>query len=132
MPYAKIDSEGNVIEFPISARNFQQLDDSYVELDTYKFKPKDLKWYQGAWYESVEKVDDTYCVRYRIGNKKFSSDEEKENVFKYFIEAKRGKNQLRYDNNQITKEQYAANLAILDSIKTNDPSFYDDLEKLIF
>lgn len=130
MAYAKVDLNGDVIEFPCIS-----IDDEnsiYVEVDDYKLKPEKFKWYQSIWYDSVQREDDKYYAVYRIDNRKFTDAKEKKEVFKFFIEASRGKNQKRYDDGGITKEVYDANLAILENIDVNDPASDDDLEKLTF
>jgi hypothetical protein len=130
--YARIDADGNVLEFPVVLKNYRETEENIVKVDTEKNKPKDLKWYQAAWYDNAVKDGEEYVANYTIGDRKFSSVEESSLSFKYFIEMYKGKNELRYKEESITKEQYDANLTVLNSINVEDRNCYDDFDKLVF
>ncbi len=130
---AKIDSDGKVIEFPY-VKPLNSDEDNTVVVDTYKFKPEKekIKWYQAIFYDTVEKVEDSYCVKYTIDKKKFTSDEEKAKTFEFFVNDAKKTNQAKYENGEITEEQYTANLNILNAIVLTDENCYDDIYKLSF
>ncbi len=130
--YAKIDDLGNVIEFPFKDISRNVVNKNIVEVDDITYKPSNLKWYQAAWYDVVEKIEEKYFIKYRIENKKFNDDEEKKQCFSYHIEMYRGKNKKRYEEQEITLEQYESNNVILDNINLNEEKCYDDVYKLIF
>lgn len=130
--YARVDADRNVVEFPVSINQFREIESDIVVVDIRKYKPTDLKWYQGAWWESVVQEDGQYFAKYRIDTKKFTSSEERVEVFKYFVDAFKGKNQYRFDQQLITEEQYNANLEILNAIDVTDETMSDEFDKLVF
>jgi hypothetical protein len=130
--YARIDTNGDVVEFPVSLNKLREVESEVVEVDIRKYKPSNLKWYQGAWWDNVVREDDKYFAKYRIDTKKFTSSEERESVFAYFVEYYRGKNEYRFNEKLITEEQYNANLVILNGIDVKDESMSDEFDKLVF
>lgn len=130
--YARVDADGNVVEFPVTLKQIKGMDPDMVVVNTEKYKPTNLKWYQGAWWDTAVREGDEYFAQYRIDTKKFTSSEERKNVFQYFVDMNKGKNQYRFDQNLITEEQYNANLSILNAIDVTDESMSDEFDKLVF
>ena len=127
--YAKVDSEGNVIQFPyreaMNLRPIQTLPEDAVEVDTRSQKPQNLKWYEGIWYDRVERQGSNYVVFYRKGEKKWSSPDDKKNTLRTLVKmARMDVDKLEDDNEKKSKH------AILDSIDPEDPNTYDDYHKL--
>jgi len=96
MMYAKINEEGNVVEFPyrdLSRPDFlpeQELPADAVEVDTETNRPQDA-WDKKLFYDNVEKMGDKYVLNYRI-EERFSTHEDKVNRFKDMVEKKRIEN----------------------------------------
>lgn len=130
--YAKIDAEGNVIEFPyreltkpaLQGRNSEVPEDA-VEVDTTSRKPTGLKWYQGIWYDQVEREGDSYVLEYTVAEKKWSTPEEKKNTLATLIRMAKTKIDTLTD-----KEAKEANLAVLETINVNDETTYDNYHNL--
>lgn len=131
--YAKVDAQGDVVEFPYSdlmreinrrARDTVIPEDA-VEVDMTSRKPTGLKWYQGMWYDQVQREGDAYVLTYRVAEKKWSTPEEKRNNLATLI---------RMAQQEIDKltdtEAKEANLAVLDTINVNDETTYDNYHNL--
>ena len=127
MIYAKIDESGQVVQFPYRLKKNEErnLPTDVVEVDTTTNKLTELKWYEGMWYDQINKVGDTYQVTYKKGLKKYSSDQEKKQVLAILVKDAKTKNASELQKSNITQEQHDSNLAILNSVDVNDESTYD-------
>jgi hypothetical protein len=128
--YVKVDGQGNVLEFPYRIRDIRNIPEDAVKCDTVSQKPK-VKWYQGLWYDRVEKDGDNYVVYYTIGLKKYSSEQEKKQVLTTLIAQSTIDSQRSLNSGRITQEQYDNNMSILASVDLNDESTYDNYDNLI-
>lgn len=128
--YVKVDGQGNVLEFPYRIRDIRNIPEDAVKCDTVSQKPK-VKWYQGLWYDRVEKDGDNYVVYYTIGLKKYSSEQEKKQVLTTLIAQSTIDSQRSLNSGRITQEQYDNNMSILASVDVNDESTYDNYDNLI-
>jgi hypothetical protein len=127
--YAKVDQEGNVLEFPYRFRDLRKVPEDAVKCDTVSQKPK-VKWYEGLWYDRVEKEGDNYVVYYTVGLKKYASDMEKKQVLTTLIAQARIDLQAALDSGKITKKQYDSNIKILNSINVDDETTYDNYDNI--
>lgn len=127
MVYAKIDSSGNVVQFPYRLKPLEErnIPSDVVKVDTNTNKLTGLKWYEGMWFDEVIKVGDSYQVTYVKGNKKYSSPEEKKAVLRTLVADAKVTSKSRLDSGAITADQHQINLSILDSIDVDDESTYD-------
>jgi hypothetical protein len=127
MTYAKIDSNGDVIQFPyrLNPREERNIPSDVVKVDTTTNKLTGLKWYEGMWYDEVIRVGNTYQVTYTKGLKRYSSNQEKVQVLSSLIANAREKNTSQLQNGNISQEQHDTNAAILNSVVLNDESTYD-------
>ena len=97
MMYAKIDSQGNAVEFPyreLSMPDFrpeQEIPADAVEVDTQTNRPAD-EWDKKLFYDNVEKIGDTYILNYRI-EERFSNPEDRVNRFRQLVTEKRARNE---------------------------------------
>jgi hypothetical protein len=94
MIYAKIDESGQVVQFPyrLKPNEERNLPTDAVEVDTTTNRLTELKWYEGMWYDQINKVGDTYQVTYKKGLKKYSSDQEKKKVLAILVKDAKTKN----------------------------------------
>lgn len=130
--YAKIDENGDVIEFPYRliienpiAPNEDEIPEDAVLVDTLTNRPTGLMWYQGAWFDTVERDGDNYVVTYTTGEKRWANDEEKKKTLETLIRM------AKMDINKLQDEDAkASNLAVLDTIDVNDTSTYDNYHNL--
>jgi len=84
MIYAKIDENGDVIEFPYNDRRLrrnEELLENIVEVDAQTNKPT-VKWDQKIYHDRVERMGDgTYVLHYQNPVPKFDSPEKRsENI----------------------------------------------------
>lgn len=127
--YAKIDSEGNVLQFPyreaMDLRPNQSLPADAVEVDALSQRPQDLKWYEAIWYDTVENQNGTYVVTYIRDEKKWSSPNEKKATLLNLIAM------AKIDIEKLQDETLkASQLEILNTIDANDPNTYDNYHNL--
>ena len=127
--YVKVDDQGNVIEFPyrqaMNLRPHQSLPADAVKVDTTSKKPTNVKWYEGLWFDRVEKEGDSYVLYYRKDEKKWSSPDVKKETLRTLIRmARLDIDKLQDDNEKLKK------LAVLDSIDVENPVTYDNYHNL--
>lgn len=127
MVYAKINESGEVLQFPyrLKPNEERNIPSDVVKVDTTTNRLTGLKWYEGMWYDQVNKVGDTYQVTYTKGPKKYSSDDEKKQVLTTLVAEAKVKNSSELQKNNITQEQHDQNLVILNSIDVDDVDTYD-------
>lgn len=83
MHYAKVDSEGNIIEFPyrvLDLRNqTEELPEDVVEVDTATNRP-DTNWDEVLQYGEIDVVDGNYVLSYNVVDRfaRFETEEEKQ------------------------------------------------------
>lgn len=127
---ARVDTDGNVIEFPYRVGHLRAMPNDAVVCDT-ELRKQPVKWYQALWYDRVEKEDGNYVVYYRVGTKKFSSDAEKSNVLSYFVNLGKENSNAALQEGKITQEQHASNIALLDAIVVEDSDTYDKYHDIV-
>jgi hypothetical protein len=132
MIYAKIDSEGNVIKYPVRIRPLQPLLGNLVEVDLITRKPENLKWYESIWYDGIERVDDKYIMNYRIGELFDPNSQEKRERFQQVVGSLRIKNMYMFDQELITKEKFDSNNLKLDMTNPEDEQTYNLIDELEF
>lgn len=127
--YAKVDSNGNVVEFPyrqlVRLMPGATIPEDAVEVDTETQKPTDLKWYEAVWYNEIARTGDTYVASYTRGEKKWASVEEKKKTLSNLIEMAKQRIKLLQDANK-----KATALAVLDTINVEDEQTYDNYHNL--
>jgi hypothetical protein len=131
MIYAKIDENGNVLEFPYRIERLREVPSDAVEVDSQSQKPS-TKWYQGLWYDRVEKEGDKYVLYYTIGNKKYQSDQHKKETLSLLLKQAQENNQKALNASKITEEVYQNNISIIESVNVNDESTYDNFDGLVY
>jgi hypothetical protein len=132
MIYAKIDSDGNVIKYPVRIRPLQPVLGNLVEVDTISRKPENLNWNQSVWYDGIEKVDDKYIMNYRIGELFEPNSQEKRERFQQVVRALRLKNIYMFDQELITQEKFDSNNLKLDMTNPEDEQTYNLIDELEF
>lgn len=132
MIYAKIDSDGNVIKYPVRIRPLQPVLGNLVEVDTISRKPENLNWNQSIWYDNIERVDDKYIMNYRIGELFEPNSQEKRERFQQVVRALRLKNIYMFDQELITQEKFDSNNLKLDMTNPEDEQTYNLIDELEF
>jgi hypothetical protein len=132
MIYAKIDSDGNVIKYPVRIRPLQPVLGNLVEVDTISRKPEKLNWNQSIWYDGIERVDDKYIMNYRIGELFAPNSQEKRERFQQVVRALRLKNIYMFDQELITQEKFDSNNLKLDMTNPEDEQTYNLIDELEF
>ncbi len=132
MIYAKVDSEGNVIKYPIRVRPLQPVPGNCVLIDTDSKRPSDLKWYQSCWYDKIEREGDKYVMTYIVKNLSNISEEQLKSTFISLFDQHRKLNEDLFSTGKITKEQFDKNTNLLDLTNFDDPKTYELIEKLEF
>jgi hypothetical protein len=130
MVYAKVDEQGNVLEFPYRFRDFRKVPDDAVKCDTQSQKPT-VKWYEGLWHDRVEKEGEQYVVYYTVGLKKYSSVDEKKQTLRILVSQARVDSQNSLSAGKIDSAQHDANIAILDAINVDDETTYDSYNDIV-
>ena len=130
MVYAKVDEQGNVLEFPYRFRDLRKVPDYAVECDIQSQKPT-VKWYEGLGHDRVEKEGDQYVVYYTVGLKKYSSDAEKKQTLCVLVSQARVDSQNNLAAGKIDSTQHEANIAILDAINVDDETTYDSYNDIV-
>lgn len=98
--YAKIDSQGNIVEFPV--RNYdlfnmissESLPDDIVEVDSNTNMPQ-TTWNQILKYDGIENINGNYILNYAVSERYFDFDDKKkfiENLIKQYL----GENERRF------------------------------------
>jgi hypothetical protein len=129
MVYVKVDEQGNVLEFPYRFRDLRKVPEDAVKCDTVSQKPT-VKWYEGLWYDRVEKEGDKYVVYYTIGLKKYSSVDEKKKTLAVLIAQAKVDSAANLSSGKITQEQHDDNMKILDDINVDDETTYDSFDTI--
>lgn len=129
---AKVDSNGDVVKFPVYIRGLQPVLQNHVFVDTQSRFPNDLKWHEGAWWDGIERDGDKYIMNYRVGEKYAPNSIEKKEAFQRVFTEKRFVNQLLFDNEKITKEKFDSNNLKLDMTNPDDEETYELLNQLEF
>ena len=97
MIYAKIDEQGNVLEFPYIIEVIQDIPADAVEVDTTTLRPP-ITWNQKLMYDSVIKNEDnTYTLSYTTGVR-FSTFEDKQKYMKVAVEQNKKQNEKTFKN----------------------------------
>ena len=129
MVYVKVDEQGNVLEFPYRFQDLRKVPEDAVKCDTSSQKPT-VKWYEGLWYDRVEKEGDNYVVYYTIGPKKYSSLDEKKQTLTILVAQAKIDSERNLLLDKITQEQHYENIQILNSIDVNDDATYDSFDTI--
>ncbi len=128
--FAKIDENGDVLEFPYRVLDMRRMPADAVLCNSQVKKPTNVKWYEGLWYERVEREGDEYVVYYIKKPKKFFSEDEKKNTLKTLIAQAINDSERALSEQKITFEQHNANLEVLHTIDVDDESTYDNYHNI--
>jgi hypothetical protein len=127
--YVKVDEQGNVLEFPYRFQDLRKVPEDAVKCDTVSQRLP-TKWYEGLWYDRVEKEGDNYVVYYTIGPKKYSSLDEKKQTLTILVAQAKIDSERNLSLDKITQEQHDENIQILNSIDVNDDATYDSFDTI--
>jgi hypothetical protein len=131
MIYAKIDENGNILEFPYRIERIREVPSDAVEVNRNS-KRIPTKWYQSLWYDRVEKENDEYVLYYRVGEKLYRSPEHKKECLTLLLKQARENNEKALQSSKITEEVYQNNISIIESVNVNDESTYDNFDGLVY